>query len=287
MHVYCEAPIAATVEDAKSMARTARGASTVVQAGHLGRANPVYTLAWSFFRSDSVRDLVSMQASRHRKTSWRTPASTAERERLLNWHLDPELTTGLAGEWGSHQFDVAHYFTGRTPTSVTGRGSIRLHDDGRTVPDTITTLLEFDRGEILTYNASLANSYEGTYELFRGTNAAIKLAWSHGWMFKEADAPTQGWEVYANRQQFHKDEGITLIAGATQLAEQGKLKDGVGLERTSLYYGIESFFNSIADNAEPACTMDHGLKAAVVGIRAHEAVLAGGTVAINPDDLEA
>jgi hypothetical protein len=34
-------------------------------------------------------------------------------------------------------------------------------------------------------------------------------------MFKEADAPTQGWEVYANRQQFHNDEGITLIAGAT------------------------------------------------------------------------
>jgi hypothetical protein len=48
-------------------------------------------------------------------------------------------------------------------------------------------------------------------------------------MFKEADAPTQGWEVYANRQQFHNDEGITLIAGATKLAEQGKLKEGVGL----------------------------------------------------------
>ena len=30
--------------------------------------------------------------------------------------------------------------------------------------------------------------------------AAIKLAWSHGWVFKENDAPTQGWEVYANRQ---------------------------------------------------------------------------------------
>jgi hypothetical protein len=89
----------------------------------------------------------------------------------------------------------------------------------------------FDDGR-LDYNATLANSYEGMHELFRGTNASIKLAWSHGWMFKEADAPTQGWEVYANRQQFHNDEGITLIAGATKLAEQGKLKEGVGLPYT-------------------------------------------------------
>jgi hypothetical protein len=88
---------------------------------------------------------------------------------------------------------------------------------------------EFEGGSLLDYNATLANSYEGMHELLRGKNASIKLAWTHGWMFKEADAPTQGWEVYANRQQFHNDEGITLIAGATKLAEQGKLKAGVGL----------------------------------------------------------
>ena len=283
--VYCEAPLAHTAEDARAIAAAARGAGVPFQSGYLARANPVYDLARTFYRSDSVRDLVSMQASRARKTSWRTPARNAAEDKALNWRLDPEVTTGLAGEWGSHQFDVFHWYTGRYPTRVSGMGSIRLHDDGRTVHDTITCSLMFDRGEVATYNATLANSYEGMYELLRGTNAAIKLGWTHGWMFKEADAPTQGWEVYANRQQFHNDEGITLIAGATQLAEQGKLQDGVGLPHTPLWYGIETFLKSVTENAPVVCSADDGLRSTIVGIKTHEAITTGTEVAIDPSEL--
>ena len=46
----------------------------------------------------------------------------------------------------------------------------------------------------------------------------IKMAETFGWLFKEADAPTQGWEVYASREKFHSEEGITLIADASQNA---------------------------------------------------------------------
>ncbi|MGP1272075.1 MAG: Gfo/Idh/MocA family protein [Phycisphaerales bacterium] len=283
--VYCEAPMAHTPDDARAIASAARNAGVPFQAGYLARANPVYDLARSFFRSDSVRDLVSMEAARARKTSWRTPARTAEQDRALNWRLDPEVTTGLAGEWGSHQFDVFHWYTGRYPTRVTGAGSIRLHDDGRTVHDTIACSLVFDRGEIATYSATLANSYEGMHELLRGTNAAIKLAWTHGWMFKEADAPTQGWEVYANRQQFHNDEGITLIAGATQLAEQGKLKEGVGLPHTPLWYGLETFLKSVTEGTPVVCTADDGLRSTIVGIKTHEAITTGREVTIDPAEL--
>jgi hypothetical protein len=104
-------------------------------------------------------------------------------------------------------------------------------------------------------------------------------------MFKEADAPTQGWEVYANRQQFHKDEGITLIAGATKLAEQGKLQDGVGLPHEPLWYGIESFLKSITEQWPVACTADDGKRSTIVGIRANEAIVSGQTVRIDPAEL--
>lgn len=283
--VYCEAPLAHTANDARAIATAARNASAKFQSGYLARVNPVYDLARSFFRSDAVRDVVSMQASRARKTPWRTPARTAEQEKLLNWRLDPEVTTGLSGEWGSHQFDVFHWYLGRYPTRVEGHGSIRLHDDGRTVHDTIATTLTFDRGETITYDATLANSYEGMYEQLRGTNATIKLSWTHGWMFKEADAPTQGWEVYANRQQFHNDEGITLIAGATQLAEQGKLQDGVGLPHTPLWYGVESFLKAVSGEGEVGCTAADGLRSTIVGIKTHEAVTNNTAVDIDPSEL--
>ena len=285
VHVYCEAPLAHTPEDAKAIASAARGSDRVFQSGYLARANPVYQLARTFFVSDAVRTLVSMDAVRARKTSWRTPARDPEAEKRLNWRLDPSVTTGLAGEWGSHQFDVFHWYTGLYPDRVSGFGSIRVHEDGREVHDTISATLGFPGGSALTYNATLANSYQGRHELFRGENAAIKLAWSHGWMFKESDAPTQGWEVYANRQQFHNDEGITLIAGATQLAEQGKLKDGVGLPHTSLWYGVESFLKSVTENAPVACSADKGVRSTIVGIRVHEAITSGQSITIDPAEL--
>jgi len=288
--VHCEAPLAHRVEDAIEIARAARESAQdlgrdsglVFQAGFQGRSNPVYSLARSFYRSDSVRELVAMHAKAYHKTSWRAPASNAQRDRLLNWRLDPARSAGLSGEWGSQQFDVFHWFTGRYPVRVRGLGSIRMHNDGREVADTVSLMLEFSDGAVLSYDASLANSYAGRYEVLHGTNAAIKLAWSHGWMFKEADAPTQGWEVYANRQQFHNDEGITLIAGATQLAQQGKLKEGVGLEFDSLHYSIEAFLKSVSERGEVVCDASEGARATIVGILSNDAVRTGEVVDIDP-----
>ncbi|NOT08255.1 MAG: Gfo/Idh/MocA family oxidoreductase [Gemmatimonadales bacterium] len=276
-HVYCEAPLAHTAEEARAIAdaaATAEPGKVLFQSGFQGRSNPVYQLARSFFRSGAVRDLVSMQAQFHRKTSWRFPGAAA------NWRLDPAVTTGLAGEVGAQQFDVCAWFRGRLPVSVAGRGAIRLHNDGRRVPDTIHTTLLWDDGVALDYEATLANSYGGQFEQLHGTNAAIKLAWSHAWMFKEADAPTQGWEVYATRQQFHNDEGIVLIADATKLAAQGALKKGMGLPYTGLYYALGDFLKSIEEAAPPRCTAQDGLRATVLGILANQAVTTGQQLAV-------
>lgn len=272
-HVYCECPLAHTKEDCAAISQAARGAGVVAAAGFQGRANPVYQLARTFFRSDSVRDLVTMRAQHHDKTSWVVPVSDQSTHKVHNWRLDPDVSLGLAGEVGAQQFDVFHWYTERYPVRVTGRGSVRAHkEDGRKVNDTIDCMLEYDDGAVLQYSATIGNSYEGTHEVFYGTNAAIKLAWSHGWMFKESDAPTQGWEVYANRQQFHNDEGITLIAGATQLAEQGKLQDGVGLPYSSLHYALEDWIGAIGSGGTPACSIAEAARATTVAIAANQAV---------------
>lgn len=281
-HVYCEAPLATTIDDARAMASAARSASTVFHAGFQGRSNPVYSLARSFFKGNALRDVVGLRAQNHQKTTWRVPSADPAQEAALNWMLDDSVSLGLAGEWGSHQFDVFHYFLDAYPTTVRGRGATLVHNDGRKVHDTISLDLDFGKGVSLAYSATLANSYEGRYEALYGSMAAIRLAWSHGWMFKESDAPTQGWEVYANRQRLYSEDGITLIAGATKLAEQGKLKEGVGLPNSSLYYALADFVKSVAEGKPAACSADEGLRATVVGIRASEAVKAGGEVAIDP-----
>ncbi|MCA9279812.1 MAG: Gfo/Idh/MocA family oxidoreductase [Phycisphaeraceae bacterium] len=281
-HIYCECPLAHTIADCKAIADAAKSASVVAAAGCQGRANPVYQLARGFFKSDSVRDLVSMYAQSHDKTTWISPASEPDRYKAFNWKLDPEVSLGLAGEVGTQQFDVFHWYTDRYPVKVSGLGSVRAYrEDNRKVNDTIALNLIFDDGTVLQYGATIGNSYGGNYEVFHGTNAAIKLAWTHGWMFKESDAPTQGWEVYANRQQFHTDEGITLIAGATKLAEQGKLKEGVGLPHVPVHYALVDWINAISANDAPACSIAEGARATAVAIAANEAVRSGKTVDID------
>jgi predicted dehydrogenase len=284
--VYCEAPLAHTIEDAKAIAKAAAGVKTVFAVGHEGRSNPVYGLARKFFKTDAFKDMVSMRAQFNQKTSWRVGASDPGRERMLNWRLDKEVSTGMMGEIGSHQLDVMHWYRGKYPTKVRGSGSIVLHNDGRELPDTIHAEFTYEDSTRYQYSATLANSYEGKYEMLYGSNSAIKLAWSHAWMFKEADAPTQGWEVYANRQQFHNDVGITLIADATQLASQGKLKDGVGLPYSSLYSGLQDFIKSAAEGKAVATSAEEGMRTAIVSILANKAILTQSEIEIPTDLLK-
>jgi len=278
-HVYCEAPIASTVDDCRALAQAAASAGVVAQAGLEGRSNPTYKRAQPLVRTE-LRDLVSLEAHASRKTSWRFPATGGLSDRDVNWRLDPDVSVGLTGEVGVQQFDVAHWFRGSYPTRIEGRGAVRLHRDGRTVADTVELDVVWEDGIALRYSATLASSYGGQYELIRGANGTIRLAWSHGWLFKENDAPTQGWEVYATRQDFFGDEGIVLIANATQLAAQGALQEGVGLPHPSLYYALVDFVRSATEGAPVACSMEEGARATIVGILANQAVVTGAPVEV-------
>jgi predicted dehydrogenase len=283
-HVFCESPLASTLEDCRAIVAAARGAKGVLHVGMQGRSNPIYGLARSFVRAGAIKDVAVLRAQYHRKTSWRTPVSDPSEEQALNWVLDPALSLGLVGEFGIQQFDVLHWFLGAYPTKVRARGSIQLHDDGRKVPDTVLCELVFPKGQVLTYDATLANSFDGQYEQLYGSMGSVKLGWTAGWLFKEADAPTQGWEVYANRQQFHDEQGITLIADATKLAAQNKLKEGVGLPNPPLWYALSDFLKSALEGAPVVCTAEEGSRAATVGILTKQALDTGTEVTVEMGD---
>ena len=282
-HVYCEAPMATTIEDCRKIAAAAKKASSVFHVGLQSRSNPIYKLARTFVRSGTLRDIVDLNAQYSDKTSWRIPASDPARDRALNWRVFEETSIGLEGEIGSHQFDVICWFINKLPLSVSGSGSIMCYKDGRDVADTVQCQLRFPDDLDMTYRATLASSYGGRREEMIGTMGAVRLIGDFGWLFKEADAPTQGWEVYAVKQYFHKEEGITLIADATKLAKQGKLKEGVGLPHPPIYYGLESFLKSVIEEKPSTSPAPLGLRAAVIGIKAHEAVATGSEIVFKDE----
>lgn len=284
-HVYCESPMAVTVEEAKAIALAGKGAKTVFQVGQQFRANPLYEHAMKFVKIGALGNLAQATAHWHHKESWRRPASNAERAKNLNWRLYKETSAGLVGEVGIHQIDVITWAIRKLPVSVQGFGSIQQwkQDDDRTVADTIQCVIEYPRGVRLSYDATLANSCDGMVQRLQGSDAAIILRADHAWMVKEADAPMLGWEGYAHTEKVGEDTGVVLIANASKQLTLGKTKLEVEKLKDPVYYACDEFLASIREKKEPACGALEGYQAAVVAIKANEAIVTGNKVTFQKE----
>jgi predicted dehydrogenase len=258
------------------------------------------------------------RAQWHKKMSWRAASPNPERERDLNWRLRQATSSGIMGEIGIHQLDMATLFLNARPVSVTGYGSLIHWNDGRDVPDTVQTIIEYPNGVRLIYHATLANSFDADYEIYYGSDAAVMLRENKAWMFKEVDSPLLGWEVYARKDTFYKETGIALVANATKLAAQGeKPVEEAPFTNTPLFYALEAFLTNanemtttvedftasfnINDKAalekalekqvagihmEPYATWHDGYGATVVAIKANEAVVKGQKIAFQSEWFE-
>src|SRR5689334_22598885 len=102
-HVYCEAPLASSIEDARAIAAAAKAAKKqVFQAGLQLRADPQRHFLVPFIRSGALGNMLNGKAQFHKKQSWRATSPKPEREKELNWRLSKETSAGLIAELGSH-----------------------------------------------------------------------------------------------------------------------------------------------------------------------------------------
>jgi predicted dehydrogenase len=285
-HVYCEAPLATSMVDAAAIARAARAADKqVFQAGLLFRSNLIHQHILQFVRTGALGKSVMSRAQWHKRQSWRRTAANPEREKALNWHLSRESSIGLAGEMGIHYFDSAAWLLKARPVSVSGFGGIMAWNDGRDVEDTIQASIEFPNQVRFFYDCTLANSFDGSYEVHSGTDASILIRDGRAWMIKEVDAPLLGWEVNARKEEFTpgKDTGLALIANSTKLLAEGKEPSKAEIRTESpLYYAIEEFAASINDpKSKPSSGYQEAYEATVLAIKANEAILAGQKIALT------
>ena len=316
-HVYCEAPLAGSIEDAKEIALAAKKAKNLVfQVGLQMRSEPQSNFLLPFIRSGTLGKTVLARAQWHKKTSWRTASPNPEREKALNWRLSNATSLGLVGEVGIHQIDHVGWFLNCLPKAVTGWGSVMFWKDDRDVPDTVQAVLEFPGGVQMIYDATLANSFEGEYEVMYGSDAAVMMRESKAWMFKEVDSPLLGWEVYAPKTTFYKETGITLAAGNSKpppVDAQGQPIQPDPLTTTPLFSALGTFLRNAADlnrAAEDykssygaddvegmmedlgkrrrlaAAGYLEGFQAAVTVVKANEAILTGKRIELKPEWYE-
>ncbi len=323
-HVYCEAPLAHTVEDARAIAAAAKAAPEILfQAGLQLRAEPQRHFLLPFIRSGALGPWVMARAQWHKKQSWRATASKPEREKELNWRLSKDTSPGLLGEFGCHPIDQATWFINAQPIAVSGVGSNARWKDDRDVPDTVQVRLEFPNGMFMVYDATLANSFDGEYEMFYGSDAAVMLRDNKAWMFKEVDSPLLGWEVYATKETFYKETGIVLKAGASKAvpadnapkdqpaaaAQAQTQAQDAAFVGTPLSAALLTFLRNARDMSataedaiaaygddkeqllaalakvgrRPAAGFLEGFQATVTALKANEAVLTGQRIVLKPE----
>lgn len=310
-HVYCEAPLANTMDEAREIALAAKAAiRQVFQSGLQVRSDPQRHFLLPFIRSGALGNPALARAQWHKKQSWRSASPNSDREKALNWRLNSATSLGLMGEIGLHQVDQAGWFLDGRPVSVTGFGSINCWKDGRDVPDTVQAVIEFPKGVRLVYDCTLANSFDSDYEVYYGSDAAIMIRENKAWMFKEVDSPMLGWEVYARKDAFYKETGIALVANATKIAAQGANPAEEPPAKPPLYFALENFlrnageldaaiedFTSVFGSDDPAALADHiaklhrapaagyveGYEATVTAIKANEAVTTGERIVLKPE----
>jgi predicted dehydrogenase len=283
-HLYCEAPLAGSIEDAKAIATAAQQASKVkFQAGLQGRSNALYRHVLQFVRSGVLGSQAMISGQWNKKQSWRRTAPTNSREAQVNWRLMKDTSTGLAGEVAIHQFDFVDWYLKTLPTAVTGFGSINNWRDGREIPDTIQAVLEYPNNVRMIFNATLASSFSDAFTLFQGADSSLMMRENRGWLVKEADSPLLGWEVYARKENIHNETGICMVADSTKLIEEGKEpgKEGA-LEptQTALSLAMQNFISSIREDKPTACGPVDGFNSTVVAIKTNEAVMSGSKIII-------
>lgn len=310
-HVYCEAPMATTVDDARSIAKAAHeNPRCYFQAGLMYRADKHHKFVLDFCRSGATGSIAMARAQWHRKQTWRRSSPNAQREQELNWRLDPKVSLGLVGEVGVQQIDTINWFLAKKPIAVSGLGRIALHNDGREVDDTVQVVYEYADGTFFTYDATLANSFDADYEMLYGTDAAVMMRQNRAWMFKETDSPLLGWEVYARKESILNETGIVLMAGASKSTSDTDPNNPPKVPEP-IQYTLETFLtnadlvgNAIEDYAAsydvkdtkavrdyidkvqgklPAAGYTEGYESAVSVIKGAEAVTKRGRVTIEKD----
>lgn len=285
-HVYCEAPLASTIEDARAIASAAKKhGKQIFQPGLQRRANTLDQSVFGFVKAGVLNQIVAGEGNFSIKNSWRRHGSSKDRERERNWRLFKESSGGLMGEVGIHQIDWTSWYMRGWPTRVRGSGAVLAWQDGREIADTVRCDFEYPGGLVYSYRATLGSSFGGTSDVLQGKMATVLMRGNRAWMIKETDAPALGWEVYATKEPVGDDTGIALVANATKLLDEGKdpseAKDEYA--QGALHYGCETFLEAIRGTLKPTFGAAEGFAATLVALKANEAVLGNKTIEIQKE----
>lgn len=119
--VFCEKPLAITIEDCDTLLRTAMETGTRLYVGHNMRHSPAVR---------QMRELIMNGRIGQVKTIWcRHFVGNGGDYYFKDWHADRSKSTGLLLQKGAHDIDVIHWLAGGYSTTVSAMGDLMVYGD--------------------------------------------------------------------------------------------------------------------------------------------------------------
>lgn len=203
--VYCEKPFAETMEDNRLAYKTIKASDRIVQIGSQRRSGNNYKAAADYIQSGKFGPvtMVELTWNVNQPGRWRRPALVAkckqedtdwkrfllnrpfeewDPRKYLEYRLFWPYSSGMPGQWMSHQIDTVHWFTGlKHPRSVVANGGIYMWKDGRRNWDTTTAVFDYgpendlETGFQVTFSSRMHNGDEHPAEIYYSNGGELNL----------------------------------------------------------------------------------------------------------------
>ena len=202
---YVEKPFAETMEDNRAALKAVKDSGKIIQIGSQRRSGSNYHAAAEFIQSGKFGPItmVELTWNVNQPGRWRRPQLVSRlKEEDVDWKrylmnrpyesFDPRkyleyrlfwpYSSGLPGQWMSHQIDTVHWFSGLPqPRSVAANGGIYQWKDGRRNWDTITAVFDYgplndpSKGFQVTFASRMHNGDENPAEIYYSNGGELNL----------------------------------------------------------------------------------------------------------------
>ena len=202
---YVEKPFAETMEDNRLALKTIKESDRIIQIGSQRRSGLNYKGAADFIQSGKFGPITMVelawnvnQPGRWRKpdkvaslkeqdTDWKRfimnrPYESFDARKYVEYRLFWPYSSGLPGQWMSHQIDTVHWFSGLPhPRSVVANGGIYEWKDGRKNWDTITAVFDYgpldniSTGFQVVFGSRMHNGDEKPSEIYYSNGGELNL----------------------------------------------------------------------------------------------------------------
>ena len=197
---YVEKPFAETMADARAALKAVKESNKIVQIGSQRRSGENYKNAANYIQEGKFGTLTAVDLvwNVNQPGRWRRPALVAKLKQedtdwkryLLNrpyeqWdprkYLEYRLfwpySSGMPGQWMSHQIDTVHWFTKlKHPRSVVANGGIYTWKDGRKNWDSMVAVFDYgDPGFQVTFTSRMQNSVGDVGEVYYSNGGELNL----------------------------------------------------------------------------------------------------------------